>query len=139
MRFCSAMVTKGRTILSPTMETISRPRNGSWQLIVLFLCLALALPLSAESTKAAPDKKQQDREVYQVVMDFMLDIRKGSVVKAYETLTSHDFRASTPLKTFITFVSQYATLRRNRSVQLIKIQYHENVAVIDTTLSSLEY
>lgn len=131
-----------RNILFPTTGTISLQRNGGPLRALLFVCMLLCFcpAVSAlEVGKTSLDKKVQDTQVYHVVSEFMLSIRKGSLVKAYQTFTSRDFRESTSLTSFTSFVSKYPTLRRNRSVELIKIQYHENIASVDVNLSSLEH
>lgn len=140
------MGTNVQIILSPTTG-ITNARYKRWFLVFCTLCLFFfASPLAAAPAPrnrgfANPvrEKQAQDKQVYQLVVEFMTDIRKGSTVKAYQTLTSADFRENTPLNAFITFVTKYATLRRNRGIELEGIQYHDNIGVVDITLTSLEH
>jgi uncharacterized protein DUF4864 len=124
------METNARTILFHIM--------GCSLLPLLLLCLAVPLH-SDEFVNPIREKQLQDKQVYQLVSTFMMDVRKGNSVAAYQTMTSQDFRQTTPLNVFISFVSKYPTLRRNRSMELVDIQYHDNVAVVNVTLMSLEH
>lgn len=121
--------------LLPTMATISRPLK-----ILLFLSfLCVSLPAYALAIKKDVDPKLQDRAVYAVVNDFTYEIRKGNLSKAYQSFTNRDFRTNTTINQFTAFVSKFAALRRNRSIELIEVNYHDNVAVMKVTLMSLEH
>lgn len=114
-----------RSILLPIMAILSAFNSMTYAL--------------EEGRKAAPSTAAKDKAVYGIVTEFMFDVRKGNVAKAYQTLTSSDFRGNTTLNHLISFISQYPSLRRNRTVELINIHYYENVARLDVTLSSLEH
>jgi hypothetical protein len=136
------MGTSVRNTLFRTMGTINQRLSDfalRWFAIAGYvLCFPMSLS-AVDTPKVVHEKKPQDTEVFRTVNDFMTSVRRGNIVKAYQSFTSHDFREKTTLGQLTSFISQSSTLRRNRSVALVKIQYHDNIAVAEVTLTSLEH
>lgn len=106
-----------------------------------YLCL-LCFPLAAAPApqhKVQTDKKGRDYDVRQVIKEFVESVRRGAVAKAYQTYTTSSFREQTALDQFYEFVARYPSLNRNRSLEIISVTYHENVASVTVSLTSIEH
>lgn len=109
--------------------------------MILRLMLALLLPLAgfaAEEDETQAAQKSAERLLYQVINDFLADLRKGAVSKAYFSFTSREFRDRTSLAAFTTFVSRYPPVSRNTHIDYEDTKYYENVAVVTATVGSAD-
>lgn len=105
-------------------------------LFTLLLLVTLVQPLHAAPL---PDTRTQDTEVVRVINDFVINLKKGALSKAYQIYTAPAFRRATNLDAFTTFVAQYPSLNRNRNVIFHVVTYDKNIASVKVRLNSLEH
>lgn len=106
----------------------------------LILMMLVSAPVIGVLPPQDPANRQQarDRDVRQLVLDFVQGIRTGRAAQAYQSYTTPSFRNETRLEEFYTFIARYPSFNRNRSIDILSITYHEDIANVTATLSSQE-
>ena len=110
-----------------------RPFSIKWLKITLgFLCIGIAVVVSAIllSDGMTDDDVFDQTPLKSAISELLAQIRQRNFAKAYEEYTANDFRKTTSLKDFETFVNDNLGFLDNQSVEFGKLKFDNNVAMM---------